>query len=217
MFIKKNKLEKCIIYSSYYYIDDRGEILDDKSQSIAFDNKIKTRLALILGRISLHGCTMLVPKDCFEVSGLFDEDLKTTQDYDLWFKMANHFRFCYLNNQLVESRNHLEQGSISMKEIVYEEGNELYIFFLKSLKSSEILESGLGLTHFYFIFWNRMARIGYITTINHLITKVKDDICNYKFISNPGIIILLPIMIVTKELALLKRALLRIFCENTTK
>jgi len=48
----------------------------------------------------------LVKKECFDVTGLFDENLPCNQDWDLWIRMAKHFQFDYINETLVLYRIH---------------------------------------------------------------------------------------------------------------
>jgi len=44
----------------------------------------------------LHGCTLLIPKEAFSECGTFQETLRTTQDYDLWFRIAGKYSFVLL-------------------------------------------------------------------------------------------------------------------------
>lgn len=59
----------------------------------------------------MHGCTTLVPRSIFERVGRFDERLRSTQDYDLWLRVSEHFDFVGMDEELVLSRMHDEQGS----------------------------------------------------------------------------------------------------------
>ena len=43
---------------------------------------------------------LLLRKECFEVSGLFDEELPSYQDYDLWIRISKAFEFDYVNKVL---------------------------------------------------------------------------------------------------------------------
>lgn len=86
----------------------------------------------------LHGCTLLIPKAAFERYGLFDKTLKTTQDYDMWFKLD--YKFIHIPNMLVLARSHAEQGSIAMSEIVKRECDELITSFVNKLTPIEIIE-----------------------------------------------------------------------------
>ncbi len=87
---------------------------------------------------SLHGCTLLIPKSAFAECGLFNEQLKTTQDYDKWFRMASSYQFLHMNMPLVKARSHSEQGSISMADIALKECNDLLSHFTNALSEKEI-------------------------------------------------------------------------------
>lgn len=87
---------------------------------------------------SLHGCTLLIPKAAFAECGSFNETLRTTQDYDLWFRMAEKFRFKLLPDLLVKARSHAEQGTRKMGDTVLTECNALLTRFTSSLSTSEV-------------------------------------------------------------------------------
>lgn len=91
----------------------------------------------------LHGCTLLVPKQAFDECGGFNEALRTTQDYDLWFRMAEKFHFTHMPNVSVKARAHAEQGSVKMKDAALKEINELLAGFARCLTETELL----GETH----------------------------------------------------------------------
>lgn len=97
-----------IIFSDYDLIDQVGETI----RTIRLDKELlesKPLYAVLRG--SIHGCTVLVPREMFESAGLFDTNLPTTQDYDLWFRMTSHGQFLHLPEALIYSRWHEEQGS----------------------------------------------------------------------------------------------------------
>ncbi len=87
---------------------------------------------------SLHGCTLLVPKIAFDECGTFNEKLRTTQDYDLWFRLAEKFHFVHIPAVLVKARRHEAQGSIRMKDTVLAECNALLAGFIGNLSRAEI-------------------------------------------------------------------------------
>ena len=89
----------------------------------------------------LHGCTLLVPRHVFEKVGGFNEDLRTTQDYDLWFRMAAEVPFVHIPEILVKARSHPEQGSHKMAGVALEECNALLSRFIAGLEEQEILSS----------------------------------------------------------------------------
>jgi GT2 family glycosyltransferase len=91
---------------------------------------------------TLHGCTLLVPKAAFEKHGPFDSKLRTTQDYDLWFRMATTVQFIHYPAILVEARSHENQGTVRMSELVLQECNELLGNFVEKLSETEVCRSG---------------------------------------------------------------------------
>jgi hypothetical protein len=93
------------------------------------------RLWLMAGS-ALHGCTVLVPRSCFATE-LFDERLSTTQDYDMWFRLAQHHRFVRVPEILLQYRIHARQESWMNPERVAE-GNRLLIGFLDAMGPAEV-------------------------------------------------------------------------------
>lgn len=59
----------------------------------------------------INGCCMLIHRSHFDRIGLFDEKLRTTQDYDMWFRMLKGKKAYYHNEVIVKSRCHPEQES----------------------------------------------------------------------------------------------------------
>ena len=65
----------------------------------------------IWGWSFLNGCAMLIPRDLLAAVGGFREDLPTTQDYDLWFRLSQRGCFRHAPHVVTLSRGHAEQGS----------------------------------------------------------------------------------------------------------
>lgn len=84
----------------------------------------------------LHGGTILAPRACFAAEQ-FDERLATTQDYDMWFRLARHHRFMRVPEVLLKYRIHGEQESWTNTRRVAE-GNRLLIGFLADLDPAEM-------------------------------------------------------------------------------
>lgn len=91
---------------------------------------------------SLHGCTLLVPKHAFDECGGFNVALRTTQDYDLWYRMAEKYRFIHIPKLLVKARAHAGQGSVAMKDTAIIEINTLLSAFVKGLSERELHATG---------------------------------------------------------------------------
>ena len=89
----------------------------------------------------LHGCTFLIPRSAFGKVGGFNESLRTTQDYDLWFRMAKEFPFIHLPDVLVKARSHPDQGSHKMAGIALAECNDLLSNFIRGLDPQKIISA----------------------------------------------------------------------------
>jgi hypothetical protein len=100
---------------------------------------------------NLHGCSLLIPRQAFDEVGLFDESLRTTQDYDLWFKMAVRYPYEHIAKVLVRARLHKDQGTHKLKGYVVPEINELYRRYLTTLTREEIAAYWPAGTFSYFI------------------------------------------------------------------
>lgn len=86
---------------------------------------------------AVHGCTLLIPKSAFE-KGLFDVSKPTTQDYDMWFRLAGALDFVKLDRTLVLARQHPEQDSVKKRKKVRAEKNAIYCRFLAELGPEDV-------------------------------------------------------------------------------
>lgn len=86
----------------------------------------------------VNGCTMMIPKRCFDEIGVFDESLPTTQDYALWFLFAQTYHFVQLSQVLVQSRVHAGQGS-NVIPTHWQAVNDLHRWFIDEVDAKNLL------------------------------------------------------------------------------
>jgi glycosyltransferase involved in cell wall biosynthesis len=144
-YLKKFDDKKVILYSDYDVIDEKSEL---KSTVRMPDTDPADFRRWILLENVLHGCTLLIPVECFKTHGFFNEKLLTTQDYSLWFNFAGTYDFLRIPLVLVKSRQHNEQTTKKLDSIVIEECNLLLIHFFKALEISDyrlLLKTGNSL------------------------------------------------------------------------
>ena len=111
---------------------------------------------------SLHGCTLLIPKAAFSECGKFDEKLRTTQDFDLWFRLAKKYKFVHVPRVLVKARRHAAQGSIQMKGLALLECNTLLSGFVSELSKTELRQaSGKSLAVSYAGLYENLSSRGF--------------------------------------------------------
>lgn len=104
-------------------------------------NNIQSFMFWLATKSSLHGCTLLIPKAAFTLVGNFDITKRTTQDYDLWFRLAEHYTFVHLPKILVKARHHAEQDTIKLNSLVIKEGDNLIQLFISKLSPEELLKN----------------------------------------------------------------------------
>lgn len=83
--------------------------------------------------VGVNGCSLLIPKDAFEICGRFNPSLSVTQDYDLWFRMKDKYKFMLLDQYLVISRRHDEQDSVKKQKYLFKTADKLHASFLSTI------------------------------------------------------------------------------------
>lgn len=118
-----NNINARIIFSDVQLVDSIGN-------NLARDVGIKENARLnffyqLLSFYPINGCTTLIHKSVFNEIGGFNGDLSTTQDYDIWFRIAKKYSFDYFDIKVLKSRIHDEQNSVTNSVMRYE-CDELY-------------------------------------------------------------------------------------------
>lgn len=128
-----------VLYCDYDLINGLSRIL--KRVAVHHYAPIEFRKALVCDN-PIHGCSALVPRVCFEKVGWFDERLRTTQDYDLWFRMAKAYDFIHMPVVLLKSREHYEQGTVTMSTLHIRECNDYLISSMHQLVAELLAKGG---------------------------------------------------------------------------
>jgi glycosyltransferase involved in cell wall biosynthesis len=117
-----------IPYSDYVAIDSDSNFIHTIQLSAPRECDSRRSFLYLLFKSSVHGCSLLLPKRCFNEVGYFNEGLKGTQDYDLWFKLLKRgYEFTHIPEVLICSRWHKEQGSRTMYAQHQKEIESLYV------------------------------------------------------------------------------------------
>jgi hypothetical protein len=148
-----------IVYSDFEILD----IATDSVTPVLMEpvNPEHFRYHLILDN-SMHGCTLLIPKVCLDRSGAFDERLRTTQDYDMWFRLARYCRFVHIPKIVVSSRHHPRQGTIALRDVAHPECERLLSRFVRELTPDELeAASGMDPVRAYVTVATNLAQRGF--------------------------------------------------------
>ena len=143
-----NKIEKydVILYSDYSCINKNGKKI---SETILDHDMLIKKPVYSLLRGCVNGITMLIPKKCFDDCGVFDVNLRCTQDYDLWWKIIKKYEFIHMKGILSETRLHLLQTT-NVSDKMLSEGNKLYYDMINDISDEEKIRLEGSLYDFYY-------------------------------------------------------------------
>ncbi|MBI5075475.1 MAG: glycosyltransferase [Nitrospirae bacterium] len=135
----KQETDPVVLYGDYYIINAKSEVIGLRQLGHLAAEQF---LYLLIASYPVNGCTTLIPRLCFNDVGLFNERLKTTQDYDMWVRLSKKYRFVHMRHALMQARCHPGQGSRITREIHEAEANDFYVrclelFSVVALSSSE--------------------------------------------------------------------------------
>jgi glycosyltransferase involved in cell wall biosynthesis len=126
-----------IAYCDFSIIDAAGQV-QDPHKAVSPKGEQGMRAMLALGRECVHGCGLLIPATLFETVGRFDPAKRYTQDYDLWFRFAEHASFVHVAEPLVRSRQHEAQDSRVKAAGCTLEADRMHGRMLRTVSSAEI-------------------------------------------------------------------------------
>lgn len=135
-----------IIANSIQIFDDKG--MSQEISAIKDGHKYKHPLSFLLCGY-LNGCALTIPKSVFATVGVFNENLPTTQDFDLWFRMFRSQQMYYLDKPLTLSRTHGDQGSKVFERSHIQECDSLWINIMDTLNTDEKIQIFGGEFEFY--------------------------------------------------------------------
>lgn len=167
--------DDAIAYSDY-------ELIDESSRRIEVFRAGRLRAPqfrmLLVTDIPVNGCTVLVPRRCFDRVGLFDERLKASQDYDLWFRMSRIYPFVHVPEILLRSRVHAGQGTRSMPATCLSEGNSNFTAWLSEIARDLSRQADPALPRFLFRAAVRLKRRGYLQAAEHALSLYRAHACS---------------------------------------
>jgi glycosyltransferase involved in cell wall biosynthesis len=123
-------------YMDYLIVDEKGNEISRFNATLGRTRSEMLRQLFVQNKIS--GCAMLIRAQVFERVGLFREDLKYTQDFDMWFRILSDFPIGYIPQALEKQRVHaMQQGKFGVERYRREELNMLLDTF-QNLRSRKI-------------------------------------------------------------------------------
>lgn len=180
-YLKKIKKTNVILFSDYWCMGKNEKLFLNPT---IIDNKmVKEKPLYALLRACVNGITMLIPKEAFTKCGYFDESLRCTQDYNLWWKMIKKYDFIHMPELITKTRIHKNQDT-RKSPVVLTEGNALWKMMIKDVPDkTKILYEG-SIYNYYYEMAKFLQTTPYDKTKNYCIDKcvlIDKD----KYASNP--------------------------------
>ncbi len=119
-------------------MENTGEIISRKFSELFNEEQLTDSVFPILTGC-IGGCDLLIHKRHFDRVGLFNENLRYTQDYDMWFRMFYGQRLVYINKPLYRVRNHDLQGTKTESEHAHAEDARLHLDFARKLNREDMV------------------------------------------------------------------------------
>ena len=138
---------EAVVFSGFVYIDDKSKQIP---RLLPTDKYTEEELSRPLFPVlyGMGGCCFLIHKSHFNRVGFFDEALRMTQDYDLWFRvLRGKPAICY-PDALVMLRVHREQTGRKSGSEFSNESDKLWINIMESLSEQEMCD--LNGSRYYF-------------------------------------------------------------------
>ncbi|MDL2232648.1 glycosyltransferase family 2 protein [Ruminococcaceae bacterium OttesenSCG-928-L11] len=137
-----------VVYCGYTVTNAAGEPHHEMLPSSMYNKEWLQVPLFPVFRGLLNGCCLLIHRQSFAKGGRFATDLRTTQDYDMWFRLLREEHVLYVDRSLVFSRTHAEQGSVQEKGHE-EECSKLWIRLMDDLTDSEKIDFEGSVYQFY--------------------------------------------------------------------
>lgn len=114
------KIEGCpatvgLVYSGSEIYDENKKKVEQVNHP-AYRGQVYQRLLLstIIGSVS----SALIRKKCFDQAGLFDEELTSCQDWDMWLRIARYYEFDFVPDVLTRINVHGAQISSNYQAMI---------------------------------------------------------------------------------------------------
>lgn len=88
-------------------------------------------------QVQIHACSALVHRSNFDRVGLFNENIRTVQDIEMWFRLLRGRKSLFLPENLYMVREHNDAGSRT-ESVYYAETCRLYMDLIRQMNNQEL-------------------------------------------------------------------------------
>lgn len=127
--------EDYVIYGANETIDSQGNVILRKKHRINNQSLIIDILLDNIHDYKICGCAVLVHKRQLVEIGGFNEEIRTVSDAECFYRLIlRGLRFFYLDEVLVQSRQHKKQIGKQKAQLFREEGDKFHLWLLKQIE-----------------------------------------------------------------------------------
>ena len=166
----ENYDDNTILYSDYDLMDENSNIFA-KSVKDSFELSQKPIYGLLRGAI--NGITLLIPKKAFEDCGNFKEELRCTQDYELWSRMMKKYKFVHQPEILATTRLHKNQTGNTSPNVL-KENNELWINLIEDVSDNDKIKLEGSIYMYYYEMLKFIETTNFDGVLKFLNKKIKN-------------------------------------------
>lgn len=126
-----------LVYGNFLYIDESGKLLRERKGKWY---RGRVSVETLFNDLSIWVGTVIVRKECFKKTGLFDESLKRSPDVDMWLRIAAFYEIDYTTEPVAKYRQRagsLMRNSALVREEALNRIERNYQRFKETLRVSE--------------------------------------------------------------------------------
>lgn len=126
-----------VVYCDNKYINESGNPFGS-GRDYRLDPTLRGNILhrLIIGnQVASSASGVLVKRGCFEKLGDFDEKLTSSEDWDMWLRIANEYHYDFVNEALVSIRRHSSNMSGNAQRLFLNDLTVLQKFEVSSDKN----------------------------------------------------------------------------------
>ncbi|HYE67044.1 MAG TPA: glycosyltransferase [Anaerovoracaceae bacterium] len=133
-----------------------------------------------------HGCTLLIPRKCFEEVGLFDEKQRVAQDFEFFYRAFQKFPHKLIPEILVTARESSNRQGQRKRQLCIEEYSSLFIQIIENLSDEEIKLLAPDKISFYLDMKDFFSSVGYTIALDYINNKIIKNlqISSYDLVGN---------------------------------
>ncbi|GGA05413.1 glycosyl transferase family 2 [Paenibacillus marchantiophytorum] len=125
--------DSLVSYTPYDAMDANSHIYQ-RNIGHVMPGEIALCQGFIKGLNPINGCTIMVQRSVFDISGYFNEQLRFTQDYDMWVRLMLHgVKFDYVPEPLTMYRFHERMGTVRHQSEMFSEYEAVQRQYAKAL------------------------------------------------------------------------------------